>query len=85
MPDLSSLNINVVLPELILIGFTIVIMLFDVVGSAERPRPHQAIPWLALAAVIFAGGVCISFWNGPDITFQNAAVLERLIYQDVAH
>jgi NADH-quinone oxidoreductase subunit N len=75
--DLSTLNLSVVLPELVLIGFTIFVMLADALATEERPTPRQWTPWIALAGVAAAA---FANWNvsGKEVfLFQDAAILDK--------
>lgn len=74
---LSELNLNVLLPELVLIGFALLVMLADALSSEKHPALRHATPWIALAGVLVA--MLDSFWlrSGDATFFQDAAILDN--------
>ncbi len=75
--DLSTLDITVVLPELVLIGFTILVMLADAFATDERPALRQWTPWIALAGVVAAAFANWSVSGEVIALFQDAAILDK--------
>lgn len=81
MPDtlsLAELNIGVLLPELVLFGFALLIMLVDMFQAPEETGGiRSSLPWIALAGVVATIGVCAWTWNAPVASFQGAAIADR--------
>jgi len=75
--NLSDLNLAVVLPELLLIGFAVAVMLADALSTDARPGPRKATPWIALAGVIVALLSCFALRGETVRMFQDAAILDR--------
>ena len=80
MPELSSIanfNLSVLLPELVLILFTVFVMFFDVFTDAQNPKTRAALPWIAMAGVIASGISVAWLWGKPAVTFQDAAISDQ--------
>src|SRR4051812_38013813 len=73
----ANLNVSVILPELILVGFAVLVMILDMVGTDEQPTGRTFLPWLALIGVAVAGIVCIQQYSEPAASFQGAAVSDH--------
>ncbi|MCX6045341.1 MAG: NADH-quinone oxidoreductase subunit N [Chloroflexi bacterium] len=73
----ANLNVSVILPELILVGFAMLVMILDMVGTDERPTGRTLLPWLALVGVAVAGLVCIQQYSQPAASFQGGAVSDH--------
>ena len=76
--DLSQLNIqvSVVLPSLVLVGFAMLVMLLDMFGG-KSAGGRAAMPWLSLVGVIAAAVASAWLWNQPVATFQNMAISDQ--------
>ncbi len=80
MPELSSIanfNLSVLLPELVLVLFTVFVMFFDVFTDAQNPKTRAALPWIAMAGVIASGLSVAWLWGKPTLTFQDAAISDQ--------
>ncbi|CAN5843690.1 NADH-quinone oxidoreductase subunit N [soil metagenome] len=73
----ANLNVSVILPELILVGFAMLVMILDMVGTDERPVGRALLPWLALIGVAITGIVCLQQYNQPAASFQGGAVSDH--------
>jgi NADH-quinone oxidoreductase subunit N len=69
----AGVNLNVVLPELLMVVFAMLVMVGDMFTSDARPNSRAFLPWIALAGVVITGVVCLQQWNGPVASFQGAA------------
>ncbi|MCL4861023.1 MAG: NADH-quinone oxidoreductase subunit N [Caldilineaceae bacterium] len=70
----AGINLNVVLPELLMVIFAMLVMVADMVTRGDQTGGKPVLPWLALAGVVVTGIVCALQWAGPIETFQNMAV-----------
>lgn len=70
----AGINLNVVLPELLMVIFAMLVMVADMVTRGDQTGGKPVLPWLALAGVVVTGIVCALQWAGPVETFQNMAV-----------
>ena len=75
--NIGELNLSVILPELILVGFAILVMMADVFTNAKDPRTRQALPWIALTGLVVTGLVVMRQWGNPPATFQGSMVSDR--------
>ena len=73
----AGVNITVVLPELVLFGFAILVMLADMTSNEKRDGLRGITPWLALLGVAVTTGVCAALWSEPVASFQGAAILDN--------
>ncbi len=73
----ANLNVSVILPELILVGFAMLIMILDMVGTDERPIGRTFLPWLALIGVAVTGIVCLQQYSQPAASFQGGAISDH--------
>ncbi|MEZ4679651.1 MAG: NADH-quinone oxidoreductase subunit N [Caldilineaceae bacterium] len=73
----TGIHFTVVLPELVLVGFALLVMLADVFGGGEKSLIRQGLPWLAMIGLGAALVACASIWGGPVATFQGAATLDN--------
>lgn len=73
----AGVNITVVLPELVLFGFAILVMLADMTSNEKRDGLRGITPWLALLGVAVTTGVCAALWKQPVASFQGAAILDN--------
>lgn len=73
----AGVNITVVLPELVLFGFAILVMLADMTSNEKRDGLRGITPWLALLGVAVTTGVCAALWSQPVASFQGAAILDN--------
>jgi NADH-quinone oxidoreductase subunit N len=78
LQDLSQLNLNVivVLPSLILVGFAMLVMLVDMFSGAT-PGGRASMPWLALAGIVACAIASAWLWNQPVATFQDMAISDQ--------
>ena len=71
--DLSTLNLTPILPEIIILGTALLILLTDFVGaiisSRESSRSHM-LALLSLAGLLIAGGFTVFRINQPAADFQ---------------
>lgn len=78
MPNvLATLQINIqaVLPELILVLTTLLIMMVDAFSpEPEEGTGRRVLPWLALIGIGAAAGASLWLAAGPDLSFQGQAV-----------
>ena len=77
--SISDLNVSVLLPELVLVGVAVLVMLVDILGgdgSGENDRPayRSALPWVALIGVGITELLCFQQWSQPPAYFQTAAI-----------
>lgn len=70
----AGINLNVVLPELLMVIFAMLVMVADMITRGDQTGGKPVLPWLALAGVVVTGVVCALQWAGPVETFQNMAV-----------
>ncbi len=73
----TGINFTVVLPELVLVGFALLLMLADAFGGGENSPIRRGLPWLAMIGLGVTLFVCASIWSGPVATFQGAATLDN--------
>lgn len=75
---LPELNFMVILPELVLIGVALIIMVLDMLSPKEQSGGLRTFaPWVALVGVGVTAGVSIWLWDHPVATFQNMAILDQ--------
>ena len=74
---MADLNLMVVLPELVLVGFALLVMLADMFSRDDRPAIRSALPWLALVGVVTAGVATAQLWSQPAASFQGAATSDH--------
>lgn len=79
MPDLSSLalNLDAILPELIMVLAALAVMIADMFSSDRRPGLRNALPWLAMAGILLAGAAGVWLWNRPTASFQGMAASDH--------
>jgi len=89
--NLTDLNYLVLLPELVLFGAAVLVMLLDMFSTPEPSsvgvgEPSDAagargvravLPWVALAGVAVTIGVCGWQWTQPVASFQGAAISDN--------
>lgn len=75
--DALQLNFGVLSPALTLVGFTLLVMLVDILANDKRPVLRQALPWVALTGVAAALAVCATLWNQPAQSFQGMATSDH--------
>jgi NADH-quinone oxidoreductase subunit N len=68
-----DLNLNAVLPELIMVVFAMVVMVADIPNRKDRTVTQPFLPWLALAGVVVTAGVCYWLLGQPISDFQGMA------------
>lgn len=73
----TGINFTVVLPELVLVGFAMLVMMADVFGGGEQSPIRRGLPWLAMIGLGASLFVCISIWSNPVASFQGAATLDN--------
>lgn len=73
----AGVNLSVILPELILVGFAILVMIGDMFTSNDRPAGRAALPWVALVGVLVTTVATIGLWGQPVVSFQGMAVVDR--------
>lgn len=73
----TGVNISVVLPELVLVGFALLVMMVDVFAGGEQSPVRKALPWLAMVGLGAALGACATIWGNPVTSFQGAATLDN--------
>jgi len=80
LADLNVLDFNVavLMPELVLMGFAILVMMFDIFTSTKDGSAGRlSIPWVALIGVIATIFICFRNWDGPIHTFQGGAISDH--------
>ena len=77
MPNFADLNFSVIMPEIVLVGFALLILIIDMFSSDERPVLRQALPWVALLGVIDTAYICLQQWDQPVATFQGMAISDH--------
>ena len=79
MPQLDALQINVavLLPALAMVGFAVIIMMVDLLGTESQPGPRTYIPWVGLAGVVVSALLCWWLWGQPIQTFQGMATSDH--------
>src|ERR687894_91114 len=79
MPQIDALQINiaVLLPALAIVGFALVIMMVDLLGTETQPGPRALIPWVGLAGVVVSALLCWWLWDQPVQTFQGMATSDH--------
>ncbi|MEM7536744.1 MAG: NADH-quinone oxidoreductase subunit N [Chloroflexota bacterium] len=83
--SISDLNVSVLLPELVLVGVAVLVMLVDILGgdgSGENDRPayRSALPWVALIGVGITEMLCFLQWSQPPAYFQTAAISDNFAF-----
>ncbi|MCB0098341.1 MAG: NADH-quinone oxidoreductase subunit N [Caldilineaceae bacterium] len=73
----TGINLTVVLPELVLVGFAMLVMMADIFGGGEQSPIRRGLPWLAMIGLGAALLACISIWSNPIATFQGSATLDN--------
>jgi len=66
-----DLNYNAVLPGAVILVFAILVMLIDLPNRKGRGPTRPVLPWVALAGVLVAMGVCWWLLGQPSSSFQN--------------
>ena len=66
-----DLNLNPVLPEMIMVAFAVIVMMADIPNRLGRTPTRAALPWIALAGVVVTAGVCYWLLGQPMATFQD--------------
>ncbi len=84
---LAALQMNTLalLPEVVLVGFVLLLLLVDSLGGVEPThnepqspsRARATLPWLALLGVIAAAAVTLWLWAQPAASFQGQATSDR--------
>ena len=72
-PSSLGIDLNAVLPALILTVFAMLVMLVDTFANEARPGPLRWLAWLALAGVLCAGLSGAWLWTQPVADFQGMA------------
>ena len=75
--QIPDLNISALLPELVMVGFALLVMMADVFSTDEDSGFKARIPWIALSGVGVTLLVCIAQWNRADLSFQGAAIADN--------
>jgi NADH-quinone oxidoreductase subunit N len=73
----TGINFTVVLPELVLVGFALLLMLADAFGGGEQSLIRRGLPWLAMIGLVAALVICAAIWRDPVATFQGSATLDN--------
>ncbi len=68
-----DLNLNAVLPELMMVVFALAVMMVDLPNRKGRTPTQPFLPWLALAGVVATMGVCYWLLGQPISDFQGMA------------
>ena len=71
--EIADLNTSVLLPEIVLVGFALLVMFADILSQDEESGLKPMIPWVALLGVAVTIVVCLMQWGRPAETFQGAA------------
>lgn len=74
--NLSDTNITVLMPELILVGFAMLVMLIDMFTNERQSDVRSLLPWVALVGVLVAVHRCTVIWGEMPLSFQGAAALD---------
>jgi NADH-quinone oxidoreductase subunit N len=79
MPPIEALQINlaVLLPAFVMVGFALILMLVDMFTSDTQPASKAALPWLALAGVVASAVSCWWLWDQPVQSFQGMATSDH--------
>jgi len=76
--NVFDFNVAVLMPELLMIGFAVLVMMLDVFTSEEEGSAgRQSIAWAALIGVIVTIVICFRSWDGPINTFQGSAISDH--------
>ena len=71
-----ELNLNAVLPELVMVVAAAVVMLVDILNRGGRSVTRPFLPWVALAGVAVTAGVSIWLLGEPVSTFQGMLITD---------
>ncbi len=75
--SLSDLNLLALLPELLIIGFAVLVMMVDIFTSPDPASAgRRSLPWVALAGAVVAIAASLWLFARPAAAFQQAAVLD---------
>ena len=79
MPQIDALQINlaVLLPALVVVGFAMLVMLVDIFTTESNRAPEAAIPWVALVGALAGIAACWWLWDQPAQTFQGMATSDH--------
>jgi len=69
-----ALNLNAVLPELVMVVAAAIVMLLDIFNRRGRAPTKAWLPWVALAGVLVTGAVSIWLLGQPVTSFQGMAI-----------
>lgn len=74
-----QLNMQAILPQVVLVLFALLIMLVDAFGGAdeEQAGAKGALPWIALVGILSAAAICVWLWRQTPISFQGHAIDDR--------
>ncbi|MCB0024927.1 MAG: hypothetical protein KDD91_17960, partial [Caldilinea sp.] len=71
-----ELNLNAVLPELVMVVAAAVVMLVDILNRGGRSVTRPFLPWVALAGVAVTAGVSIWLLGEPVSIFQGMLITD---------
>ena len=66
-----DLNLNPVLPVMVMVVFAVIVMLADIPNRLGRTTTRAFLPWIALAGVVVTAGVCYWLLGQPMSAFQD--------------
>lgn len=75
--ELTATSFSVLMPELIMVGFAVLVMMVDITIDHNSANQRKWLAWTALVGVVLTGVATALLWLRPDASFQGAAASDN--------